>query len=215
MAVLDSERTITRLRAAFNHGTPRGGLLKLAADLIRESGPPYTSVYLYMLHGQELILEAASGRDTEHTRIAVGHGVCGTAVATGDDQNVGDVRGRENYIACNLFTRSELVVLIPAWREHSWPDRRGFGPARSIHRGRRGRRPAHRRCARGAALDPRRSRRRTLRQTGAARVPRSSCCTAGRARSTTISSPGFDRLAVGRTLVYYDQRGGGRSPENT
>lgn len=24
--------------------------------------------------------------------------------------------------------------------------------------------------------------------------------------------PGFDRLAIGRTLVYYDQRGGGRSP---
>lgn len=24
--------------------------------------------------------------------------------------------------------------------------------------------------------------------------------------------PGFDRLAVGRTLIYYDQRGGGRSP---
>ncbi|MES1259981.1 MAG: alpha/beta fold hydrolase, partial [Gemmatimonadota bacterium] len=24
--------------------------------------------------------------------------------------------------------------------------------------------------------------------------------------------PGFDRLATGRTLVYYDQRGGGRSP---
>lgn len=112
MAVLDSERVITRLRAAFNHGTPRAGLLKLAADLIREAGQPYTSVYLYMLHGQELVLEAASGRDTEHTRIAVGHGVCGTAVATGDDQNVGDVRSRENYIACNLFTRSELVVLI-------------------------------------------------------------------------------------------------------
>jgi proline iminopeptidase len=24
--------------------------------------------------------------------------------------------------------------------------------------------------------------------------------------------PGFDRIATGRTLVYYDQRGGGRSP---
>ena len=24
--------------------------------------------------------------------------------------------------------------------------------------------------------------------------------------------PGFDRLAHGRTLIYYDQRGGGRSP---
>jgi GAF domain-containing protein len=65
-----------------------------------------------MLHADELRLEAFSGRETEHVRIAVGHGVCGTAVATGEDQNVGDVRGVENYIACNLFTRSELVVLI-------------------------------------------------------------------------------------------------------
>jgi GAF domain-containing protein len=38
--------------------------------------------------------------------------VCGTAVSTGKDQNVGDVRAIENYIACNLWTRSELVVLI-------------------------------------------------------------------------------------------------------
>jgi GAF domain-containing protein len=65
-----------------------------------------------MLHGNELVLEAFAGRETEHTRIAVGHGVCGTAVATGEDQNVGDVRAVENYIACNLWTRSELVVLI-------------------------------------------------------------------------------------------------------
>jgi L-methionine (R)-S-oxide reductase len=112
MAVLDSERIITRLRAGFNRGNTRTQLLALAAELIRDAGPPYTSVYLYMLEEGELRLEAFSGRETEHTRIAVGDGVCGTAVATGEDQNVGDVRGRENYIACNLFTRSELVVLI-------------------------------------------------------------------------------------------------------
>jgi GAF domain-containing protein len=69
-------------------------------------------VYLYMLHGEMLVLEGSAGRTTEHTRIAVGHGVCGTAVASGEDQNVGDVQARENYISCNLFTRSELVVLI-------------------------------------------------------------------------------------------------------
>lgn len=112
MAVLDSDKIVTRLRAAFNHGSVPAQLLALAAQLIHDSGAPYTSVYLYMLHGDELVLEAFSGRDTEHTRIAVGHGVCGTAVATGEDQNVGDVRAVENYIACNLFTRSELVVLI-------------------------------------------------------------------------------------------------------
>jgi L-methionine (R)-S-oxide reductase len=65
-----------------------------------------------MLDGSELVLEAFAGRPTDHTRIPVGQGVCGTAVATGEDQNVGDVRAIENYIACNLFTRSELVVLI-------------------------------------------------------------------------------------------------------
>ncbi len=65
-----------------------------------------------MLHGDELVLEAFAGRETDHTRIPVGQGVCGTAVATGRDQNVPDVRSVENYIACNAWTRSELVVLI-------------------------------------------------------------------------------------------------------
>ena len=111
-AVLDAERVVTRLRSGFNHEVPRVQLLMMAAELIRESGAPYTSVYLYMLHGDELVLEAFAGRETDHVRIPVGHGVCGTAVATGHDQNVPDVQGRENYIACNLFTRSELVVLI-------------------------------------------------------------------------------------------------------
>lgn len=111
-AVLDAAHIVKRLHSAFSKQLPRVEMLRLAADLIRESGTPYTSVYLYMLQGDELVLEAWSGRETDHHRIPVGKGVCGTAVATGEDQNVGDVQGRENYIACNLFTRSELVVLI-------------------------------------------------------------------------------------------------------
>ena len=111
-AVLNAAHIVKRLHSAFSKQQPRRDLLSLAAELIRESGAPYTSVYLYMLQGNELILEAWSGRDTEHDRIPVGKGVCGTAVATGEDQNVGDVQGCENYIACNRYTRSELVVLI-------------------------------------------------------------------------------------------------------
>jgi GAF domain-containing protein len=65
-----------------------------------------------MLHGDELVLEAHAGRDTDHTRIPVGAGVCGIAVAKQQDQNVPDVRAVGNYLACNLYTRSELVVLI-------------------------------------------------------------------------------------------------------
>jgi L-methionine (R)-S-oxide reductase len=112
MAVLDAERVIAALRGTFAREAGRQELLRTAAEKIRAAGPPYTSVYLYMLHGEELVLEAYAGRETDHTRIAVGQGVCGTAVASGEDQNVPDVRAIDNYIACNTWTRSELVVLI-------------------------------------------------------------------------------------------------------
>ncbi len=112
MPVLDADRLVAALRGAFARDVGRIELLRLAAEKIRAAGAPYTSVYLYMLHGEELVLEAFAGRETDHTRIAVGQGVCGTAVATGEDQNVADVRAISNYLACNAWTRSELVVLI-------------------------------------------------------------------------------------------------------
>ncbi len=112
MSVLNSSRVISALRGAFAREESRAHLLRLAAERIQAAGPPYTSVYLYMLHGNELVLEAFAGRETDHTRIPVGVGVCGTAVASGRDQNVPDVRAVENYLACNAWTRSELVVLI-------------------------------------------------------------------------------------------------------
>ena len=112
MAVVNADKVIASLRGAFARDVGRAELLRTAAEKIRASGPPYTSVYLYMLHGEELVLEAFAGRETDHTRIPVGKGVCGTAVATGQDQNVPDVQAVENYLACNTWTRSELVVLI-------------------------------------------------------------------------------------------------------
>lgn len=111
-ARLDPVPIVAGLRALFCRDANRAALLQFAADRIQATGPPYTSVYLYMLHGDELVLEAFQGRKTDHTRIAVGTGVCGTAVATGKDQNVGEVTAVENYLACNTVTRSELVVLI-------------------------------------------------------------------------------------------------------
>jgi GAF domain-containing protein len=112
MPILDADKVVAALRGAFARDVGREALLTLAAERIRTTGPPYTSVYMYMLHGDDLVLEAHAGRETEHTRIAVGQGVCGMAVATGEDQNVPDVRAIANYIACNTWTRSELVVLI-------------------------------------------------------------------------------------------------------
>ena len=112
MPILDAGRVVAALRGAFAREAGRDAMLHLAAEKIQRAGPPYTSVYLYMLHGEELVLEAHAGRATSHIRIPVGTGVCGRAVATGQDQNVGDVAGAEHYLACNAWTKSELVVLI-------------------------------------------------------------------------------------------------------
>ena len=53
-----------------------------------------------------------------------------------------DVRAVENYIACNTWTRSELVVLIRRGDHDPGSDRRGQRRARSLHAPRRRRRSA-------------------------------------------------------------------------
>jgi GAF domain-containing protein len=79
---------------------------------MRETGSPYTGVYMYMVHGDVLELEAVDGRPTDHTRIPIGTGICGRAVKEARDINVPDVSQAAGYLACSIETRSELVVLI-------------------------------------------------------------------------------------------------------
>lgn len=74
--------------------------------------PHFHWVGIYWLKGNELVLGPYVGPPTEHVRIPVGRGVCGTAVAENMNQIIEDVRTLSNYLACNLETRSEIVVLI-------------------------------------------------------------------------------------------------------
>lgn len=74
--------------------------------------PGYNWSGVYRLEGEELLLDEFVGESTEHTRIRVGVGVCGTAVKDNQNQVIGDVRKLDNYLACSLQTRSEIVVLI-------------------------------------------------------------------------------------------------------
>jgi GAF domain-containing protein len=79
---------------------------------IRGAEEHYDWVGIYLLEDDVLILHNYIGKATDHTRIPVGQGVCGTAVAEGRDINVPDVHAIANYLACSLETVSELVVLI-------------------------------------------------------------------------------------------------------
>jgi GAF domain-containing protein len=84
----------------------------VAVRLLATSVSHYHWVGIYWLQGDTLVLGPYVGTPTEHDRIPVGRGVCGTAVAEGRNQVVKDVRNLSNYLACSAVTRSEIVVLI-------------------------------------------------------------------------------------------------------
>src|SRR2546428_3917441 len=98
--MIQTSPIVRALRAAHLHDASRADLLQLAGDRLRGLGAPYTSAYAYMLHETgELVLEAFSGRVTEHTRIPVGRGVCGAPVGTVEHQNVPDLAAVQHYRA--------------------------------------------------------------------------------------------------------------------
>jgi len=113
-------QTPSDLPVWYNPLSPLGSAVHYVASL----SPKFNWVGIYVLKGKFLELGPFIGAPSEHQRIAVGKGVCGTAVAENTDQNVADVRARDNYLACSLETRSELVVLI---RDGQLPDSKILG----------------------------------------------------------------------------------------
>ena len=61
------------------------------------------------------------GKPTTHSKIPIGEGICGTAVAEGENANVPDVSAVDYYIVCDRRTKSEMVVLIRAGGAHRAP----------------------------------------------------------------------------------------------
>ncbi len=63
----------------------------------------------YFFDGNELVVGPFQGKPA-CVRIAMGKGVCGTAAATRETQVVRDVHAFPGHIACDVASRSEIVV---------------------------------------------------------------------------------------------------------
>jgi L-methionine (R)-S-oxide reductase len=110
---------VKRLQEMRDEGYLSDAILREAVKLLKAADSRYNWVGIYLLNPEEnvLWLHNYMGPPTEHAKIPVGQGVCGTAVAEKRNQNVPDVTQVENYLACSPQTRSELVVLIRAGDE--------------------------------------------------------------------------------------------------
>ena len=107
---------VQELQGMRDDGYLSDALLRAAVKKVAASDTRFdwTGVYLHNAEQNELWLHNYVGRGTEHAKIPVGEGICGTAVANAENQIVNDVSTVENYIACDPRTKAEMVVLIRA-----------------------------------------------------------------------------------------------------
>ena len=81
-------------------------------ELLQTSIPVYDWVGFYFANEvkKTLHLKAFAGASTEHTIIPFGKGICGQVAESNTNFVVGDVQGQDNYIACNLAVKAEIVI---------------------------------------------------------------------------------------------------------
>ncbi len=88
-------------------------VLQDVVDFLCDNFEHYNWVGIYIVQGNDLVLGPWKGLNaTEHTKIPIGKGVCGSAAATGKTEIVDDVCSDKRYLACFISTKSEIVVPI-------------------------------------------------------------------------------------------------------
>lgn len=72
----------------------------------------YDWVGFYMAnHAKKTLhLKAFAGIPTDHEVIPFGKGICGQVAVTNDNFIVDDVSAQDNYIACDMHVKSEIVI---------------------------------------------------------------------------------------------------------
>jgi putative methionine-R-sulfoxide reductase with GAF domain len=101
----------SEVEALVASDAPDEEVLNEVVRRVHEAHPSWDWSGIYLLVGDTLVLGPRTAL-ADHSRIEVGEGVCGTAVSEDRNQVVEDVREVENYLACSIHTRSEIVVLV-------------------------------------------------------------------------------------------------------
>ena len=83
-------------------------------DALKSKIPHYDWVGFYFKNDKkrELILGPYAGKPTYHSTIPFGRGICGQVAVNNKNFVVPDVQAQDNYIACSLEVKSEIVIPI-------------------------------------------------------------------------------------------------------
>jgi len=86
--------------------------LQAICETLKTNVSYYDWVGFYFKNGdkQELKLGPYAGAPTDHTIIPFGKGICGQVAVSNENFVVPDVNAQDNYIACSISVKSEIVV---------------------------------------------------------------------------------------------------------
>ncbi len=109
---IELKSEIEKIISDKNLTTPQ--ILKSITSLLQQYAEKYTWVGFYHMNdtNQTLHLGQYTGKETDHTVIPYGKGICGQVAVTGSTYIAEDVTAESNYIACSIDVRSEIVVPI-------------------------------------------------------------------------------------------------------
>lgn len=81
-------------------------------ELLQNQVNYYNWVGFYFKNGDkpELKLRAFAGEPTDHTIIPFGKGICGQVALSNANFVVPDVKAQDNYIACSIYVKAEIVI---------------------------------------------------------------------------------------------------------
>lgn len=86
--------------------------LEEICNVLRDNISYYNWVGFYFKNGDknELKLSSYAGEPTDHTIIPFGKGICGQVAESNSNFVVPDVKAQDNYIACSITVKAEIVV---------------------------------------------------------------------------------------------------------
>jgi L-methionine (R)-S-oxide reductase len=86
--------------------------LTAVCELLEQNIPYYDWVGFYFKNGdkEELKLKSFAGEPTDHDIIPFGKGICGQVAVSNKNFVVPDVKAQNNYIACSIHVKAEIVI---------------------------------------------------------------------------------------------------------
>lgn len=95
------------------NNTLNDSLLQIC-ELLEANIEYYNWVGFYFKNGDknELKLGPYVGEPTDHTIIPFGKGICGQVAVSNENFVVPDVAAQDNYIACSITVKAEIVIPI-------------------------------------------------------------------------------------------------------